>query len=187
MFPHSKRVPFSFLILFNFQGPALPCGVAYLLYQIFASLSSPFSDIFSLPSLFPPAGLPPFLSRPFGPGPCGQLCYITTSFLLLSTPFFDFFWVFSNFYFLRQISRFWPARRAAAKMRFRGCFPGFWGILWFSNTLLALRYTYKYMVSVPPEWSASGFEAASWLLTLKSINHITTIQLKRKLRKWKND
>ena len=46
VFPHSKRVPFSFLILFNFQGPVLPCGVAYLLYQIYFRLSSLFSDIF---------------------------------------------------------------------------------------------------------------------------------------------
>ena len=92
MFPHSKRVPFSFLILFNFQGPALPCGVAYLLYQICFRLSSLFSDIFFAPLLFlrfeglshpasAPAPSDSFVILPHPPPSCQHLFAI---FLLFS-------------------------------------------------------------------------------------------------------
>lgn len=127
VFPHSKRVPFSFSILFNFQGPALPCGVAYLLYQIRFPLSSPFLIFFSLPSPFcSPRLRPLFFSgcslafrslssalrfpakSPCSPAPAR---FLPDSFVILPHPHPPCQLLFSFFLFFSQILPEPPSKR----------------------------------------------------------------------------
>ena len=119
VFPHSKRVPFSFLILFNFQGPVPPCGVAYLLYQIQSALSSPFLIFFRSPCFFFGAGHP--ANRPRRPPHRTALLYYHTPTPFVNS-FFEKFLLFFRFFLFSHFFRYLSHRKTIPLYKKRSVF-----------------------------------------------------------------